>query len=229
MTRSLYTLPWYKTLLRTLIRPLFKMIFHALGPIEITGRENIPKQGAYLVVFNHVSLYDAPLLVSIWPRALEVLGAQEIWSRPGQNILVKLYGAIPVLRGEVDRESVNSILTALRSGRPVMMAPEGGRSHGRGMAQGKSGVVLFIEATGVQVLPVGIVGTKDDYYQQGSRGLRPEVKVIIGKPFGLPAALGDTASSPKEARQMKVDFIMHHIADLLPGDYQGYYQSSHSG
>ncbi|MBN2256903.1 MAG: 1-acyl-sn-glycerol-3-phosphate acyltransferase [Anaerolineaceae bacterium] len=200
-----------------------------LGPIELIGRENIPTSGAYLVVFNHVSLYDAPLLLAIWPGALEALGAQDIWGRPGQNILVKSYGAIPILRGEVDREAATRVLAALRSGRPVMMAPEGGRSHGRGMAQGKSGVVYFIEATGVQVLPVGVVGTKDDYYQQGSRGLRPEVKVIVGKAFDLPTELGANAASPREVRQMKVDFIMCRIADLLPEEYQGYYKSECAG
>jgi 1-acyl-sn-glycerol-3-phosphate acyltransferase len=224
MSVERYKLPWYKSLFRIIARPAFRLIFKLLGPIKFIGRENIPSKGAYLVVFNHVSLYDAPLLVATWPRALEVLGAQDIWSRPGQNILVRGYGAIPVLRGEIDRDAVTKILAALRSERPVIMAPEGGRSHGQGMQPGKSGVVFFVEATGVPVVPVGIIGTKDDYYQQGSRGQRPEVVVTIGKPFHLPDKMDMPAGSPRELRQIKVDYIMRQVAALLPKDYRGYYQ-----
>jgi 1-acyl-sn-glycerol-3-phosphate acyltransferase len=219
-----YVLPWYKTLFRFLLRPVFRAIFRLLGPIEFNGLENIPARGAYMLVFNHVSLYDAPLLLAFWPRALEVLGAQDIWSRPGQSILAKLYGAIPVLRGEVDREAVSAILAALRSGRPVMMAPEGGRSHGEGMQPAKAGVVYFIEASEVPVVPVGIVGTTDDYYRRGSRGQRPEVVVSVGRAFQLPDKLGSSRDSPRQQRQNKVDFIMHRIAELLPEDYRGYYK-----
>ncbi len=224
MSVDRYELPWYKSLFRFLLRPIFRLIFKLLGPIELIGRENIPARGAYLVVFNHVSLYDAPLLVAFWPKALEVLGAQDIWSRPGQNLLVRGYGAIPVLRGEIDREAVTKILAALRSGRPLIMAPEGGRSHGEGLRQGKSGVVHFVEATGVPVVPVGIVGTQDDYYQQGSRGQRPQVVVTVGKPFHLPEELEAPAGSPRDLRQMKVDYIMRQVAALLPEDYRGYYR-----
>jgi 1-acyl-sn-glycerol-3-phosphate acyltransferase len=223
MSGDRYRLPWYKSLFRFFFRPVFRFIFKLLGPIEIVGKENIPKKGAYLVVFNHVSLYDAPLLVAIWPRALEALGAQDIWSRPGQNILVRGYGAIPVLRGEIDREAVTKILGALRSGRPLIMAPEGGRSHGEGMRQAKSGVVYFIEATGVPVVPVGVEGTQDDYYKQGSRGKRPRVVVTVGQPFHLPEDIESPAGAPRDLRQMKADYIMRRIARLLPEDYRGYY------
>ena len=224
MTAGRHVIPWYKEIFRFIFRPIFRLVFYILSPIRITGRENIPAKGAYLVVFNHVSLYDAPLLVAVWPKALEILGAQDIWDRPGQNILVRGYGAIPVLRGEIDQEAVKRILSALRSGRPLMMAPEGGRSHGAGMRQGKAGIVYFIEATGAPVVPVGIVGTKDDYYRQGSRGNRPPVLVKIGPAFHLPEMKGAPGDSPKELRHMKVDYIMRRIADLLPEDYRGYYK-----
>jgi len=136
MIHAEYHLPMYKAIFRWIARPIFNLIFHILSPIDIHGRENIPLRGAYLMVFNHVSLYDAPLLLSVWPVALEALGAQDIWSRPGQSTLAKLYGVIPVLRGEVDRDSIAAVLAALRAGHPLMMAPEGGRSDGSGMAQG---------------------------------------------------------------------------------------------
>jgi 1-acyl-sn-glycerol-3-phosphate acyltransferase len=47
----------------------------------------------------------------------------------GQNILAMLYGGIPVRRGEYDRQPLEKLLHVLRSGLPVLMAPEGRRSH----------------------------------------------------------------------------------------------------
>jgi 1-acyl-sn-glycerol-3-phosphate acyltransferase len=223
MIRNRYTIPIGKRLFRWFFRPIFRLIFHLLSPITITGKQNIPHTGAYLVAFNHVSLYDAPFILAFWPRPLEILGAQEIWSRPGQNLLARLYGAIPVLRGEVDRDSVAAILGALRSGHPLLMAPEGGRSHGQGMKLGKPGVVHFVEATGVKVLPVGIIGTTDDYFHKASKGLRPPVVMHIGEAFRIPDDLGEQADSPREMRQEKVDYIMRHIAELLPIAYRGVY------
>lgn len=224
MNRAKYSISFGKRFFRWIFRPIFRLIFYILSPISIQGWENIPRKGAYLAVFNHVSLYDAPFIIAIWPKALEILGAQEIWSRPGQNLLAHWYGAIPVLRGEVDRDSVNAILGALRNGFPLLMAPEGGRSHGHGMAQGKPGVVHFVEATGVSIVPIGIVGTTDDYFTKASKGLRPRIQMTVGKPFRIPEQVGKQTANPRERRQQKVDYIMRRIAELLPEDYRGIYK-----
>ena len=181
-----YKLPFAKRLARTLIVPVFRGLFNLISHIEIRGLENIPEKGAYLIAFNHVSLFDPPILASFWPTTPEALGANEIWKRQGQGILVYLYGAVPVRRGEVDRAAMSQLLDILRSGKPLLVSPEGRRSHQPGLQQARPGVVYLIERTGAPVLPVGIVGTTDDFLTRALRGKRPRVTITIGQQFHLP-------------------------------------------
>src|SRR5512143_2123825 len=99
-----YQVPLPNRLLRPILRPAFRTLLHILSPITITGRQNIPKNGPYITAINHVSLYEAPFIVAFWPTPLEVMGAVEIWSKPGQNILVRMYGGLQVHRGQYDRQ-----------------------------------------------------------------------------------------------------------------------------
>ncbi len=217
-----YSVPIRTRAARSTLRPTFRAIFHLLSHVTITGKENVPPQGPYLVAINHVSLYDPPLAVAFWPAAPEVLGAIEIWHRPGQNVLAALYGGIPVRRGEYDRQPLQRLLWALRSGRPVLMSPEGRRSHHPGMNQAHPGIAYLVEKFPVAVIPAGIVGTTDDFWQRAKRGERPQVAMHIGAPFSLPP-IDTPGSDRRAARQQNADLVMAHIAALLPPEYRGVY------
>ncbi len=220
--RNPYTVPLRTRWVRTLLLWTARTVFHLLAKVEIEGIENIPAQGPYIIAYNHVSIYDPPLVVSFWPVQPEILGAIDIWSRPGQDILARLYEGIPIRRGEVDRAAMDRTLAVLRSGLPLMVAPEGGRSHQPGLRKGKPGVVYLIERTHAPVVPVGVVGTTDDFWNQAIRGKKPVLRMQIGVPFELPE-IADPEAEPKEIRQRKVDFIMQRLAALLPLHYRGVY------
>jgi 1-acyl-sn-glycerol-3-phosphate acyltransferase len=150
------------------------------------------------------------------------MGAADIWSRPGQNILARLWGGIQVRRGEYDRAMFETVLGALRSGRPLLIAPEGGRSHAPGMRPAKPGIAFVAEESGMPVVPVGIVGTTDDFWHKASRGKRPPLEMHIGAPLLIPPVEAKGAER-KDARQRNADLIMQHIAALLPEEYRGVY------
>jgi len=217
-----YKVPFGVRLFRAVMRPLFRGLFHLLARVRITGRENVPKDGAYLIAMNHVSLYEPPFLLAFWPVAPEAVGAVDIWSRPGQSTLARLYGGIPVHRGEYDRQLINTMLAALKSGRPLAIAPEGGRSHSPGMRRALPGVAYAIDQAGVQVVPVGIVGTSDDFMQRALHGQRTTLEIRIGRPVHLPPVQGK-GEERRLARQRNADLIMIHIAALLPVEYHGVY------
>lgn len=222
MRKPLYQVPLFNRIMRPLMRPVFRLLFHILSEVHISGRQNIPRRGAYLVAINHVSLYDPAFALAFWPKALEAAGAVEIWSRPGQNLLVRLYGGIPVHRGQLDRQVIEKMTAALQSGRPLLIAPEGGRSHAPGMQRAFPGVAYLHEKTGVPVLPVGIVGTTDDFFQRAIRWERPRLEMHIGRPLQLPPITGRGETRRRE-RQRNADLIMLAIASLLPPEYQGIY------
>jgi 1-acyl-sn-glycerol-3-phosphate acyltransferase len=220
-----YLIPIRFRLIRPVLKALFRMIFHILGRVTITGKEYIPYGQAYMVAMNHISIFDPPLAAAFWPEELEIIGASDVFDKPGQGQILKLYGVIPVHRGEFDRELLQRVVTALRAGRPLLMAPEGGRSHVTAMRRAKPGVAYIIEKTDVPVVPVGLVGTTDDFWQRAKRGERPKLEVRIGKPFHLPI-ISEKGSARREARQRNADLVMRHLAGLLPQEYRGVYADS---
>jgi 1-acyl-sn-glycerol-3-phosphate acyltransferase len=220
-----YLTPIRFRLIRPVLKALFRMVFHILGRVTITGKEYIPYGKAYMVAMNHISIFDPPLAAAFWPEELEIIGASDVFDKPGQGQILKLYGVIPVHRGEFDRELLQRVVTALRAGRPLLMAPEGGRSHVTAMRRAKPGVAYIIEKTDVPVVPVGLVGTTDDFWQRAKRGERPKLEVRIGKPFHLPI-ISEKGSARREARQRNADLVMRHLAGLLPQEYRGVYADS---
>lgn len=218
-----YRVPWYQKVGRVVITLLFRIVFRIISRVKVEGLENIPASGAYVLAFNHVSLYDPPILVSSLPTPPEILGAVDVWSRPGQSILARVYGGIPIHRGVVDRTAMAMMLAAVRSGLPLMISPEGGRSHQPGLRQGKTGIIYVIDKTHIPVVPIGITGTTDEYVRLAFSGKRPLVSLKIGKPFNLPEMISPD-HTPAEIRQLKVDVIMRRIADLLPEEYKGIYR-----
>lgn len=209
-------------MVRSILRLVIRVLFRLLGGVKITGLGNVPKTGAYLVAFNHVSLYDAPFVISFWPTSPEVASASDIWQRKGQNLLVRWYHGIPVHRGEYDRRLIDSLTSALQSGYPLVIAPEGGRSHTPGMRPANPGVAYLAEKTGVPVVPVGVVGTTEDYLENALRVRRPTLEMRIGKPIVLPP-VAEKGAARRAARQRNADLVMGHIARLLPEEYRGCY------
>jgi 1-acyl-sn-glycerol-3-phosphate acyltransferase len=217
-----YRVPLHNRVVRFLFKPVFRGLFHILASITITGAKNIPFKQPYMVTFNHISLYDPPFILACWPEMLEILGASNVWRKPFQGQLAWLYYGIQVHRGEYDRVVFDKALSVLASGRPLLMSPEGGRSHITALRRAKPGLAFIIEKANVPVIPVGIVGTTDDFFARSIRGKRPVLEMHIGKPFHLPALTG-TGDERRESRQRNADLVMAHIAGLLPEHYRGVY------
>ena len=223
---SEYHLAWWrKVLARPILRVALRSVFRILAPVRITGKKNVPLRTPYIVAINHVSLFDPPFVGVFWPEAVEAMGAVEIWSRPGQNVLARLWGGIQVHRGDYDRALFDKVLSALRSGYALLLAPEGGRSHAPGLRQAKPGIAYIAEQSGVPVIPVGIVGTTDDFWRRATRGKRPTLEMRIGRPLRLPPVEG-RGEARRQSRQRNADLVMAHIAGLLPEDYRGVYRDS---
>jgi 1-acyl-sn-glycerol-3-phosphate acyltransferase len=223
MQLEAYRLAWWRRwLARPFIRGLLRLVFFILAPVKITGKKNVPLRTAYIVAINHVSLFEAPFVGVFWPEQIEALGASDVWQRPGQNILARMWGGIPVHRGEYDRAAMEGVIAALRSGYALLIAPEGGRSHTPGMRTAYPGIAYIAEQAGVPVIPVGIVGTTDDFFKKASRGKRPLLEMRIGKPFVLPPVEGK-GEARRLSRQSNADLVMRHIAGLLPEEYRGIY------
>jgi 1-acyl-sn-glycerol-3-phosphate acyltransferase len=220
-----YRIPLRFRLTRPLLRVAFQGVFRVLAPVKIAGLANVPLGKPYVAAMNHISIFDPPFAAAFWPEQLEILGAIDVFSKPGQGQLLNAYGVIPVHRGDYDRALLTRIIRIIKSGLPLLIAPEGGRSHVTAMQRAKPGVAYIIEQTGVPVLPVGLIGTTEDFWHRAIRGERPPLEMRIGKPIVLPG-IETKGTKRHEARQGNADLVMRHLAGLLPEEYRGVYAES---
>lgn len=220
-----YQVPLRFRLVRPLLKWVFRGLFHLLGRVRIVGKENIPYGKPYVVAMNHVSIFDPPFVAAFWPEYLEIIGAEDVFYKPGQGQLLKMYGVIPVHRGDYDRALLTRIIRIIKSGFPLLIAPEGRRSHVTAMQRAKPGIAYIIENTGVPVVPVGLIGTTGDYWQRARRGERPLLEMRIGRPIHLPK-ITSRGVERQQARQKNADLVMSYLAGLLPEEYRGVYAES---
>ena len=197
--------------------------FLLLGTIQVQGRENIPASGPYIVVLNHVSVADTPILLITFPLVRWRFFAGQKWRTHWlYGHIMTWLGAIYINQGEADRRALKEALDALQAGAVFGLAPEGSRSQGGQMRVARDGAAYLASRSKVQVLPVGMVNL--DVLFANVRRLRPTtVEVHIGQPFIVPE-IGRRVRSGDLAAYTHL--IMCHIAALLPERYHGHYAHS---
>lgn len=215
------SVPWKVGLFRTFARPAFRLLFRLLSRVEIEGLANVPRRGSYLVACNHISIYEPPLVIAFWPCALEVAAAVDVFDRPQQGTLVRLYGSLPVHRGEFDRRLIEAMIAMLLAGRPVLIFPEGGRTHSPGLRQAWHGTSYVAARSGVDVLPVGVTGT-ESLGEAIRQHRRARLRIMIGEPIATPA-IDLRRPERKITLHSHTETIMKAIAGLLPEAYRGVY------
>ncbi|MBE0416044.1 MAG: 1-acyl-sn-glycerol-3-phosphate acyltransferase [Dehalococcoidia bacterium] len=197
---------------------LMRFLLRLLMRWKVRGKEKVPTQGPLIVVANHLSLTDPPLLSASIQRRIVFMAKEEVFHHPLQGPLVRGFRAFPVRRGQLDREALRYAEQVLKEGLALGMLPEGTRSPTAQMQKAYSGTSLLALRSGAPILPVGITGTER---LKGTGWLRrPKLTVNIGEPFNLPPIDGKL---DKAQLAQSTDFIMGRIARLLPESYQGVY------
>lgn len=198
-----------------------RLIFRIGCRLHVSGLENVPPYGSYLIVMNHLATYDPPLLMAFWPQAPEAVGAANMFDVPFVGNIIRAYGTLPVHRGEFDRTVLEKALTVLRSNMPLVIAPEGGRTHKAGMREAKPGTAYLALKANVPIVPAGMTGT-ELLMPSWKSFRRPALTLNIGKPFRLPEAPPDRRDRHERLNEYTT-LIMRRIAELLPPEYRGVY------
>lgn len=214
---------------RTIVVGLGRHILGPLLPLRVYGVENVPGEGPLIVVANHLSNADPPILIVSFPRSLFFMGKVELFRIPVVGWIIRKFGGFPVERGTADRAALRHALKVLNQGIPLGIFPEGGRSKTGALRRGMSGVGLLALQSGAPVLPVGLTGTEvypvnGDWPLRRPPGIPRGVTVTFGKPFVVPKQVDGKRVTADEATQL----IMTRVAELLPEPYRGVYSSSSS-
>jgi len=186
---------------------------------QIKGRENVPSQGALLIVVNHLNLADPPLVSVSLKRRVIFMAKEELFRSRFIGYFISSFGAFPVHRGQLDRQALRLADRVLAEGLALAMFPEATRSKNAQLQRAFPGSALIALRHGVPILPVAITGT------ERIKGLswmlhRPKITITFGQPFHLPSVNGKAS---KEELTELTSFMMGHIAELLPVGYRGYY------
>jgi 1-acyl-sn-glycerol-3-phosphate acyltransferase len=140
--------------------PLLRFAFR----YRAKGRENLPREGGYVLAAGHVSNLDPWALgLAIWPRRfLRFMAKSELFWFP-LSLIISGAGAFKVHRGRADREAIATAIDLARSGNVIAMFPEGTRRK-KGLrkkyeAQAHTGAARIALEAGVPLVPAGIKGT----------------------------------------------------------------------
>ena len=208
-----------------ILRSAASLLITAQMRLEISGAERLPPSGPVLFVSNHLGLTDQFAIAVRLPHELRILAKAEVFEWPVLGWLARRGEAIPIRRGEVDREAMRTLRNLLQRGAWALVFPEGtfvDAHEPLGMLPVKTGAAWLAWHTGATVQPVAITGTETVW--SPGRGWRvwqrPRVRVIFGEPY-QPVWPADVA--PKTAWRLAADEMATRIAALLPEGYRGVY------
>ena len=169
------------------VRALVSTFTQLYTRMSITGRENLPRHGGYVLAPVHRSYIDTPISSCLTRRRLRFMGKDTLWKRGWSAWLLSALGGFPVTRGTVDREALRRCVAVLEAGEPLVLFPEGERKSGPVVQPMFDGAAYVALRAGVPIVPVGIGGS-ERVMPKGSKLIYPrKVRVIVGEPITLPA------------------------------------------
>ena len=187
---------------RAIATPYFRLGMR----LRVSGREHVPASGPVVIVANHRSFLDPPLIgYAAMPRRLFYMGKHILFRFPPFAWLIRNLGCFPVVRDTADRKSLRYARALLARGEPMVMFPEGtrGSDPDGALLPGLPGVALLAGLPGVTVVPCALWDSR--------RHFGP-VHVRFGPPLNLVA---EGTRSRRERNEIVVDRMMSAIAGLL--------------
>jgi 1-acyl-sn-glycerol-3-phosphate acyltransferase len=154
--------------------------------LEVVGCEKAPRTETFVVMSNHQSLYDIPVLLQALDQRMRMIAKTELFKVPLWSTAMRRCGFIELDRANRSRaaDSLRAAQEALGSGTSIWIAPEGTRSLTGQLLPFKKGGFHLALAAGARILPVTIDGTRNVLPAKGRRIRRGvQVKVTLGDPI----------------------------------------------
>ena len=151
---------FYKWVAYPLTRLILAIGLFVLGPVKIRGKQNIPRKGGLLVIANHLSDCDPPVLGHSIPRYCHYMAKSELFDIPILKWIIRTLQAFPVNRGAPDRAAIRKTVELLEAGECVVVFPEGQLSEDGKLQPLMPGVAMIVARSGVPVICAGLIGTQ---------------------------------------------------------------------
>jgi 1-acyl-sn-glycerol-3-phosphate acyltransferase len=173
--------------------------------VKVTGTENLPKTGGYVLAANHVTTVDALAVAYMiyfkLHRAPHFLAKEGLFRTPIVGPAMLAVGQIPIFRGgRGNKDPMESAFSVLRSGHTIGIFPEGTltRDPDQWPMRARTGAIRLALETGVPIVPMAQWGTEVVMDTYSSR-IRPKpwhtIHMIIGKPMDMSKYVGKKVST----------------------------------
>ena len=206
-----------------IFQKFFRFIIWLIADVEVIGMENVPDSTSFAIAANHIGRLDTELVFAVLDRTDFILPlAEKYKANPLTRFVGYMMGVIWLDRFTTDFKAIREMMTRIKQGGVLVIAPEGTRSKTGALQEGKPGVAYFAAKAGLVIVPVALSGTGDKEVVDNLKHLRrSHFKAIGGKSFVLPPLRKENRD---EQLKEYTEEIMCRIAVLLPEEKRGFYK-----
>jgi len=145
----------YELVSKLFVFPIYKFVFKG----HLIGRDNIPQKDSFIMVSNHGSLLDPPLLGHALGRNISFMAKAELFRIPFLGFIIKSCGAYPVKRGIADKNTIKTACKKLSDDNSIGILIDGTRQKNGRVNKPKQGAALLAFKNQKLLLPVAIVNS----------------------------------------------------------------------
>jgi 1-acyl-sn-glycerol-3-phosphate acyltransferase len=174
---------------------------------RIYGAENVPQRGRLLVVSNHASDFDPPILSASVRRPVAYMAKEELFQVPVLKQAIQIYGAYPVKRGSADRSALRSAIASIESGWATGLFLEGTRTPDGRIHDPKIGAAWIAQKTQSPMLPVSLWGTHEIFVKGAP----------IPRPVPLTIRIGELIAPPASGDRADLEAVTQRCAAAING------------
>lgn len=208
------TMPETGTPLYRLCRFLLRILFRLFNRWEVAGRDHVPEAGGVLLIANHTSYADPPIVGTACPRPVHFLAKAELFNIPLLSGLIRRTYAFPVRRDGADRAALREAIRLLREGKVLLIFPEGTRSYDGRLKDLELGAAFIALSAQAQVVPLAIIGA-DRLLPRGKPVLLPaKLRVRFGPALDCSRFRGQPLS--RQLCEQATDQMAAALRQLLP-------------
>ncbi len=172
----------YELVSKLFVFPIYKFVFKG----HLIGRDNIPQTAAFIMVSNHGSLLDPPLLGHALGRNISFMAKAELFKIPFLGFIIKACGAYPVKRGIADKNTIKTACKKLSNDNSIGIFIDGTRQKNGRVNKPKQGAALLAFKNQKLLLPVAIVNSHRLIRFKFCIPLFSKIVIKVGKPVQPP-------------------------------------------